>query len=176
MKTLFDKVTHRRLPSPSKDAGTTECFCHGECGCGLKPFNSSESLHNSLNKNLDEHVRWFSKWVHDLRAAARANIFPRIRRWLLEDPSSALKWLEGHGMDQKAICHLTVLGMVTSLPHSGGLFEEPAWFALQRETVRNERTVSAVNSTDFDSFPQVTVKFRNLSFLVRADNELDEEI
>ena len=75
MKTLFDKVTHRRLPSPSNDAGTTECFCHGECGCGLKPFNSSESLHNSLNKNLDAHVRWFSNWVHDLLAAARANIF-----------------------------------------------------------------------------------------------------
>ena len=56
MKTLFDKVTHRRLPSPSNDAGTTECFCHGECGCGLKPFNSSESLNNSLNKNLDAHV------------------------------------------------------------------------------------------------------------------------
>ena len=38
------------------------------------------------NKNVDAHVRWFSKWAHGLRAAARANFVPRIRRWL---PSSA---------------------------------------------------------------------------------------
>ena len=77
MKTLFDKVTHR-LPSPATDAGTTECFCHGECGCSSKPFNSNESLHNSLNKNLDAHVRWFSP------NPSIIHLFPRLKQTVIQ--------------------------------------------------------------------------------------------